>query len=434
MKILFSFIILIFFTACSSIQTIEYARIQELHTLPQKATPYVRNINKSVTLLPIQNAYNDFYFKPWDSSDIHASLHKIESPFRTYTIFNSYGPNLKPLKLNWFYHKYANANYKDFATINKHAIILHYASLHNFTTSSPVFKNPTKAGEGFPFDYNQNSGVDGDKPIIVSHYSRDKAWVYVFTSFASGWVHASDIAYVSNQDIKTFKTSKYIHLLQDSYPIIDTDGQFICYSRIGMMLPLVKETKNTYEVLIATKGTNNQAVFKDVFIPKRIATTKVLTFSKQNITKVADAIIHSKYGWGGIYGQRDCSAMIRDFFAPFGVWIPRNSVGQAKVGDIISLKNISNQEKIRVIKKEGIPFQTLLDMKGHVLLYAGIYDNKVIVLQDIWGIRIKDGKKTGRIIIGHTAFTTLNIGNHQKYYNSRDGILNKITSMNIVTK
>lgn len=51
------------------------------------------------------------------------------------------------------------------------------------------------------------------------------------------------------------------------------------------------------------------------------------------------------YGWGGMFGLRDCSAMTRDLLAPFGIWLPRNSVAQARTGSVLPLEGMSTAEK-----------------------------------------------------------------------------------------
>ena len=156
-----------------------------------------------------------------------------------------------------------------------------------------------------------------------------------------------------------------------------------------------------------------------------------MTLNQQNITTLVDAIVHTHYGWGGMYGERDCSSTLRDLFAPFGIWLPRNSSYQAKVGKVISLSGLGDDAKIALIKKEGIPFETLLHKKGHILLYTGVYDNKVVVMHNLWGIKISGGGKDGRIIVGKTVFSTLEIGKEQKFYNG--SLLSKLDSMNILT-
>ena len=198
-----------------------------------------------------------------------------------------------------------------------------------------------------------------------------------------------------------------------------------------MLLPLLQESNDTYYVSAITSGIDQSAVYQHVLVPKNSATSSILTLNKGNLTALMDAIIHSHYGWGGMYGERDCSSTMRDLFTPFGIWLPRNSLYQSKIGKIISLKDFSNDEKIEIIKKEGIPFETLLHKKGHILLYAGVYNNKVIVMHNMWGIKIKDKEQTGRIIVGRTVFSTLEVGKEQKYYDG--GLLNKLDSMNILT-
>ena len=84
-----------------------------------------------------------------------------------------------------------------------------------------------------------------------------------------------------------------------------------------------------------------------------------------NAVKIANELIDEPYGWGGLYGNRDCSAMTRDFFAPFGIWLPRHSEDQAKkVGTYIDLQNLEPEQKEKIILEQGIPYLSLLWRKG----------------------------------------------------------------------
>ncbi len=60
-----------------------------------------------------------------------------------------------------------------------------------------------------------------------------------------------------------------------------------------------------------------------------------------------------------------------------------------------------------------------------------VYDNKVVVMHNLWGIKISGDGKDGRIIVGKTVFSTLEIGKEQKFYNG--SLLSKLDSMNILT-
>ena len=79
------------------------------------------------------------------------------------------------------------------------------------------------------------------------------------------------------------------------------------------------------------------------------------------------------YGWGGYLFNRDCSLAMRDLFVPFGVWLPRNSSAQAKAWQYISFVKASPAGKEGIIKDEGVPFATLLWLRGHITLYIGTY-------------------------------------------------------------
>jgi hypothetical protein len=127
--------------------------------------------------------------------------------------------------------------------------------------------------------------------------------------------------------------------------------------------------------------------------------------------------------------------MIRDYMTPFGVWLPRNSAQQAKKGEIVSFKDMNNSQKLTTIKEKGIPFETIIYKKGHVLLYVGTVDDTVLVMHNIWGIRTKDkmGIK-GRVIVGRAVVSTLELGSEIENFDPENMLLNTITSMNVFTR
>jgi hypothetical protein len=160
----------------------------------------------------------------------------------------------------------------------------------------------------------------------------------------------------------------------------------------------------------------------------------ILEFNAKNIATIFNEVSNVKYGWGGMYGQRDCSSILRDFYAPFGLWLPRNSYEQSKIGRVISLEGLSDDAKIAKIKKEAIAFETLLYKRGHILLYAGIKDNEVVVFHNTWGVKTKENGKEGRYIIGKPIFSTLELGSNLKNYDQNASILSHLKSMNILTQ
>jgi hypothetical protein len=408
--------------------------LKDLQEFPQYTEPYAHNIKSKGMLLPVQETYDDRYFEPWEYTQPPFELEAILWPHRSYTHEKSYGENLLPLEQEWFDRMYTKGNYEAYGSLNKKAISLHYLNLRSFPTQKPVFKDPQRAGEGFPFDYLQNSGIHANEPLYVSHLSDDGAWAYVFTAYATGWVPLRKISFLDDSVIKAWRNARQIELIDEFYPITDLDENFVFKSRVGMRLPLISIEQDHFLVLSITAGKNNSATYTKVKVPFHVGREGKMTLNEDNLKHIADLMLQSNYGWGGVFQERDCSSTLRDLYAPFGIWLPRNSSEQSKIGRVISLEEMSLKEKEETITKEGIPFETLLYKKGHILLYLGLYNGKIAVLHNAWGVKTMRNGIEGRKIIGKTVISSLNIGKEREDYDPKEGILSQIVSMNILTQ
>jgi hypothetical protein len=103
------------------------------------------------------------------------------------------------------------------------------------------------------------------------------------------------------------------------------------------------------------------------------------------------------------------------------------------VGKVISLENMSDKEKVAMIKQQAVPFETLLYKKGHIVLYVGIFNDEIIIFQNVWGIKTKENGVEGRYIIGKTIFSTLQAGNNLSIFDKNASLLKNLKSMNIIT-
>jgi hypothetical protein len=151
--------------------------------------------------------------------------------------------------------------------------------------------------------------------------------------------------------------------------------------------------------------------------------------------KIANELIGEPYGWGGLYGNRDCSSMTRDFFAPFGIWLPRHSEDQVKeVGIYTDLSSMSPEQKEKIILEKGVPYLTVLWRKGHVMLYIGEYQGHTLIFHNIWGIKTKDLRgREGRKIIGQAVITTLRPGSELRNFDPEGGdLLGNIAGMSVL--
>lgn len=142
-------------------------------------------------------------------------------------------------------------------------------------------------------------------------------------------------------------------------------------------------------------------------------------------------ILGQPYGWGGLFYHRDCSALVRDVVAPFGVWLPRNSAAQAKQGGrFVSLSALSLEEKKHRILAEGKPFTTLLWLKGHIMVYVGSLSGEPMALHNIWAVRVRTPQGTiQKIVIGRTVVTDLEPGSMLPDFDPAQSLLARIEGM-----
>lgn len=408
-------------------------QISDLVNIPQDVTQYSKNISKIAPFNINQDKYEKYYFRMWNIDKVPENLSSVKWPFSSYCFGESYGENFQLLKKSFFDSILENANFDTFGTLNKRAVTLKNINIRAFPTIKPLLMDPTLAGEGFPFDYMQNSTIHANKPIFVSHYSKDREWVYIFSSFTSGWVKTDEIAILNKKHSSSWQKAQQISIVKEDIPIYSDDGKFLFKSKIGMMFALVEESTDTYTILTISSYKNQKPLYIKSKISKNIAKKGVLNFNKENINKIVNEVSQTNYGWGGMYGQRDCSSMLRDMYAAFGIWLPRNSYQQSKVGKVVSLENLSDEEKIRLIKDEAVPFETFLYKKGHIVLYVGIHNNEVIIFHNTWGIKTKKDGVEGRVVIGKPIFSTLKLGKNQENYDEESEILRNLKSMNIFT-
>jgi len=406
--------------------------IKGLNDISQDVSLYSHNIHKEY-ISSLDN-YEKMYFKPWNIKTMDISLQNAMWAYKSFNTKNSYGENLQPLSENFFQKIKENSNFDVYATLNKRAITLKKLNIRAFPTNRPVLRNPERAGEGFPFDYMQNTTIAANKPIFVSHYSKDKEWVFIKSSFAYGWVKSRDIVYIDKKYTDIWQEAQQIFVLKDNESFYSPQKDFLFKSTIGTMLPLIDENDEKFHILSIASYKLKEPYYMNSTLSKNLGHNGILKFNTKNINLIMHELLHVNYGWGGIYNQRDCSSTLRDFFAPFGIWLPRNSYLQSKAGKIISLENMSDENKIATIKKYGVPFETLLYKKGHIVLYVGIHNDQIIIFQNVWGIKTMHNNKEGRFIIGKTVFSTLQIGSNLSDYDENASLLKNLKSMNIVTQ
>ena len=413
-QILLILVITLLFSACSVKEPeLSQARNSDIEVLATTAN------DNSFNSTEVSKDFFNKYFKPWNSTKV--SFPKLEAMWgQSYKNKKVYLENHQLATASWFDKQIENSNFNDYNILPKKAITLKNVNIRVLPTNSPMFYDPTQPGEGFPFDYNQNSSLKINTPIIVSHLSKDRAWAYIESSTVGGWVEIGTIAFVDNDFIQEFKTSNYFVSVKEKFPIYDPI--FREYVKVATIFP-----KKNNKYIIAKRDNNQNAYISYIDLNNDEVESMPLTFNSENRIKIAKQLIDEPYGWGGLLNNRDCSSFTQDYFATFGKFLHRNSKAQLSNGKYLDMSNLTNNEKKEFMKNNGVPFSTLVYLKGHIMLYIGIKENEPLVLHNMWSVRLKDsnGRKY-RHIIGKATVTTLEPGKGIKDFDEDTNILNKI--------
>jgi len=299
-----------------------------------------------------------------------------------------YGPNKRKLPPKLMQEFMENCALEHFPSRNDTAISVAPGHLRGLPTYLPLYQS----AEDYPFDMLSYPQVKLNEPLRVLHESRDGVWLFVETGYTNGWLERRDVALVDQNFIKAWMRAPHLVVVQDYASIPDGRGVGVSRSKVGTVLPLAGEAEGSWEVSIASAGEGGGVQNRRVRIPRGAAAKFPLEFSRENVALIGDQLLGDPYGWGEIYDLRDCSAMLRDFFLPFGIWLPRTSADQvASVPRRLELARMTPAEKESAILSTGIPFLTLLYKLGHIMLYVGADSaGRPLVFHDAWSIRLKD--------------------------------------------
>ena len=376
---------------------------QELSFYAAQITPFAPKVQKE-----LDAEYNRRYFEPWMQKNADINDNKLGWEIRFVQkeqIFSSFGKLISQEEIkSWI----DNENMEAYDTKRLRAVTLKRVNLKAFPTTKQFYKNPKRPGEGFPFDYNQNSAYPINMPLFISHFSKDGKWAFVEGAYAFGWLKVEDIAFVDDAFVKEFKNDAYAMSIQDNLRLFEDDKD-ISLIKLGTLFPYTQEG-----YMFARKDENGMAkIARFKAVAKDIISKKPLKFDAKNVAMIAQQFQGEPYGWGECYETRDCSATTRDFFAIFGIFLERNSAEQSKDGR--SVVDISKIEDIRA-KKDAIikyarPFRSMLFVPGHIVIYIGTYKNEPVIMHTYWGIRQEDWSK---LITARTIITTTQPGKELK--------------------
>lgn len=350
-------------------------------------------------------------FEPWRREVPRHRLDQVLWGFRKYAGKPGYGRDGRSHPPDWIRKLEANARLDEYPQGGFPAVTVMRADVRRLPTRESHSLSPKNPGDEHPFDNLQESTVPAGSPIRVLHVGRDRKWLLVETSYILGWVESEAVASVHPEFVRNWEKARPAVIVRDKAPVRDEKGKIRFRASLGSLYPKIGEDEKGIRIWTAIRGKRGEALLREAWLPADAAAEMPLPMTQRRVAQAAGEMAGEPYGWGGIGGKRDCSSMIRDLFAPFGLWLPRNSGDQALHGRFTSLRGLSPEEKEARIIRQGIPWRTLLWTPGHIMLYIGLHQGRPLIFHNFWSVRTRDAHgKQGRVIVGRAAITTLHPG------------------------
>lgn len=390
--------------------------LQDLKEFPQNLEVYAKAVGPNKRLLSPQRQDEMFHsfintvFGPWEMQKSSIRKKEVVGAFGHARGYKD-GSRLWT-QMEWDAMR-NNANLASYPNRNLPAITLRNTDLRELPTHEARFSEPTPNVQDNPFDYFQYALLPIGTPLLIVHTSLDGRWHYVECPVAGGWVDASDVALVDDSFKRLWRIGSYAALIKDKVNLPGTGkNDKDSLAGIGTVLPAALGwTANSPKVLVPVQGKNGMADSAEIDLAPNSAIIMPMPLTAGNAARIGNQLINQAYGWGGMLGLRDCSAMTRDILTPFGIWLPRNSAAQARKGSVISLTGLSPSEKAATILHNGVPFLSLVGLRGHITLYVGNWKGKPAIFHNVWGLRIvKDGNDDERFVIGRAVVTSISPG------------------------
>ncbi|MDR2051669.1 MAG: SH3 domain-containing protein [Deltaproteobacteria bacterium] len=379
------------------------------------------------------------FFSPWSektppppSSDAQGlSAGSLPATLRFLLELNPermFAENLRPLPLQSWEALLRNCAFSAYTGRSLPGISVRACDLRLLPTRRPCFLDPGRPGQGYPFDYLQNSSLPIGSPLRIFHLSQDGAWAWVESPSASGWAELDALALVDERFTLDWRSLPMAVITSENTalrarpqePLSLEEGMTPPrFASIGTILPYAGGGENPGEaltLLFPEKKSDGYARPRRASLPSSSASLWPLPLTRRSLAALAGQMLGQPYGWGGYGGNRDCSSSLRDLFLPFGVWLPRNSVAQAALGRKLSLSGLTAEQKEALILEEAGPFLSLLGRPGHIALYVGEHAGRAVIFHNIWGLRIQgpDSATSGRAVIGKAVLTTLSPGRERR--------------------
>ncbi|GAA7128828.1 SH3 domain-containing C40 family peptidase [Helicobacter pylori] len=415
-------------------------------SLPQEASNYLTssqngsNNNQSIDPQALRENLKESYLKawysPWLDAKVKSNKKEVFWILKEMNKSTGYGEDLKPNAKAFNDELIKSMDIAHYPSAKIKAVVVRDSDVRAVPTNKPYYLSQ----KGYPFDRYQNSLIFQGTPVLITHFNLDKTYAHIQSSFVYGWIKVSNLAYMHDKDIELLtKIKNYVVPIKDKIPLYTDYGDFYTDARVGELFALIPQSQNAsqnpqkkelkaYGFLRDAKG---YATLQSVILNEKDFFVFPKAFTSENMAYFIDTMLGQKYGWGGLLGNRDCSAFTRDSFANFGILLPRNSYAQSRyANNYVDLSSMKAKEKEDYIIKNATPFGTLIYLKGHIMLYLGERNHQAIVAHSIWSVQTQKHFKTLSHKIGGVVITSLWLAEeHNGAFSKKKLLIDRVLGM-----
>nr|MBP7635578.1 SH3 domain-containing protein [Candidatus Ozemobacteraceae bacterium] len=225
----------------------------------------------------------------------------------------------------------------------RYGITVRRTEMRTFPTFDRVFNEP----DDYEFDRFIETALYPVEPLVILHTSADGEWYFAQAYNYLAWVPVKDVALTDSRTLFDYLDTPHFLVVTGKrvftgYNPIKTDVSELLLD-MGVRIPLASREEipleiygqhpvGNYVVKLPIRGTGGNLEWGLGLISR---TDEVhlgyLPFTPRNIITQAFKFLGQRYGWGGMFNARDCSAFIMDNFRTMGVMLPRNAGEQGKL-------------------------------------------------------------------------------------------------------
>ncbi|MCX5773614.1 MAG: NlpC/P60 family protein [Fusobacteria bacterium] len=361
-----------------------FQKLSDIAELSQNFETYFLKESETSVLAEM---YLSRYYSVWCEKSENSVLEKMENHWSLFSNKNWCGENLLKQSEAFMTELKASIDRESFLEKSYCCVVTRASNLRILPTHHPLFETELD----YPFDMIQESMVPYSIPIKI--YGKTKSGRFLFAKTSSenyAWIEACDVAKIEEKDIEWLTSHQnYRVVTQDSLPLYYNFnycaelfvGSIVAISHNNAVVPLKNEI-------------TGMAHYVEAEIDLEKTDDFPMKYCKKNCVKILNKLIRQPYDWGGKYQGRDCSSTMKDYFACLGYFINRNSKDQVKNGNFFSLEGLNKSEKVEFIVQNGIPFRTILHRPGHVMLYLGMKNKRVIIFHQFWRTIVSTGEES----------------------------------------